>query len=145
MPDLIGNPKAGQSNANWINGAAFSPAVGTDQTFWANYNTTDPRAWLEGNAASAGPGGLLSPGFWNVDSALVKAFPIKEKANVEFRWELFNMLNHQNPAYPSTGYCLPPTPSGGTDIVHQAGCSFGQISNIQTDPRSMEFALKIIF
>jgi hypothetical protein len=26
--------------------------------------------------------------------------------------------------------------------VHQAGCSFGRITNVQTDARAMQFALK---
>jgi hypothetical protein len=44
-----------------------------------------------------------------------------------------------------TGNCLPPGPNGETDTVHQAGCSFGRITNVQTDPRAMEFALKLFF
>jgi len=34
---------------------------------------------------------------------------------------------------------------GTTDRVHQAGCTFGRITNIQTDPRAMEFVLKLFF
>jgi hypothetical protein len=37
---------------------------------------------------------------------------------------------------------LPPGPNGETDAVRQAGCAFGRITNVQTDPRSMQFALK---
>ena len=85
---------------------------------------------------------MRSPGFWNLDTALSKNFPVAEGKYFEFRWEAFNALNHMNLGYPNTGYCLSPGGSGRTDKVHQAGCSFGRITNIQTDPRSMEFALK---
>jgi len=58
---------------------------------------------------------------------------------------MFNALNHQNLANPNTGFCLPANPDGSTDLVHQAGCQFGRITNIQTDPRSMEFSVKFFF
>jgi hypothetical protein len=148
LPNLVGNPKAvpgGRSAADWINPAAFDPAIGSDQTFWTNYTTTDPRAWVLGNATSRGPGGIFSPGFWNLDTSLSKNFVLREGLNMEFRWEMFNALNHQNLGMPNMSYCLPPTASGETDIVHQAGCGFGLITNIATDPRSMEFGLKLTF
>jgi len=145
--DLIGDPHfAGgrtkeQQIAQWINPAAFAPAYGTDQTFWANYSPTDPRAWQFG---TMGPrlANMRAPGFWNVDTSLSKQFHFTEATYLEFRWEAFNALNHQNPGFPNTTFCLPPLSNGTTDLVHQAGCSFGRITNIQTDPRAMQFALK---
>ena len=50
----VGNPTAvpGGQNANhWINPAAFQPPFGGDQSFWANYDPTDPRAWQFGTDA----------------------------------------------------------------------------------------------
>jgi hypothetical protein len=70
---------------------------------------------------------------------------VTEKRYFQFRWEAFNALNHQNLGFPNVGFCLPPGPTGGTDLVHQAGCTFGRITNIQTDPRAMEFAVKLVF
>ena len=58
---------------------------------------------------------------------------------------MFNALNHQNLGLPNANVCLPPGPNGETDAVRQAGCSFGRSTNIQTDPRSMQFALKFYF
>ena len=40
---------------------------------------------------------------------------------------------------------LPPNADGSTDQVHQFGCQFGKINNVQTDPRAMQFALKFTF
>jgi hypothetical protein len=146
-PDLVGNPKAvpgGQNENDWINAAAFTPPFGTDQAFWANPDPNDNRWWLFGTAGTRLPM-LRSPGFWNVDTSLAKQFRFTESKYFELRWELFNALNHQNLAPPNTGYCLPPGADGETDLVHQASCSFGRITNIQTDPRAMEFALKFFW
>jgi hypothetical protein len=146
-PNLIGNPKAvpgGQNQAHWINPAAFSPPFGTDQSFWANYDPTSSLAYQWGTAGAVIPG-LFTPGFWDLDAALSKRFPVGEKRYFQFRWELFNALNHQSLGYPNAGYCLPPGADGETDLVHQAGCQFGRITNVQTDPRAMEFVLKFIF
>ncbi len=146
-PDLIGNPKAvpgGQNQAHWINAAAFSPPFGTDQSFWANYDPNSPLAYQWGTAGPVIPT-LRSPGFWNLDAALSKRFPVGEKRYFQLRWEMFNALNHQNLGFPNAGYCLPPGADGETDLVHQAGCAFGRITNVQTDPRSMQFALKFMF
>lgn len=146
-PDLIGNPKAvpgGQNKDHWINPAAFAPPFGMDQSFWANYDTTSPLAYQWGTAGAVIPT-LRSPGFWNLDAALSKQFPVGEKKYFQFRWELFNALNHQNLGFPNSYYCLPPGPDGETDLVHQAGCQFGRITNIQNDPRAMEFSLKLVF
>jgi hypothetical protein len=145
--NLVGNPKAvpgGRSIKDWINPAAFEPPFGSDQTFWANYDPNDPRAYQFG---TMGPriGALRSPGFWNLDSSLSKDFHFSEAKYAELRWEVFNALNHQNPGLPNTNWCLPPTANGSTDAVHQAGCSFGRITNIQTDPRAMQFALKFFW
>ncbi|MGO9269856.1 MAG: carboxypeptidase regulatory-like domain-containing protein [Terriglobia bacterium] len=149
-PDLVGNPslshgrpKADRIN-DWINPNAFLPPYGSDQTFWQNPTPTDPRYWQFGTAGLYLPG-LRAPGFGNVDTSLSKQFHFSESRYVQFRWEVYNTLNHQNLGLPNTNFCLPPGPGGETDTVHQAGCSFGKITNIQTDPRAMEFSLKYVF
>jgi hypothetical protein len=145
--DVIGNPKAvpGGHNANdWINPAAFQPAFGNDQSFWANPDPNDPRWWQYGTAGPRLPD-LRSPGFLGDDASLMKRFPVSEKKYFEFRWEVFNAFNRQNLGFPNTNFCLQPLPDGTTDLVHQAGCAFGRITNVQTDPRNMEFALKFYY
>jgi hypothetical protein len=149
-PDLVGNPSLpkGRSKAariqDWINPNAFLPPYGSDQTYWQNPSPTDPRYWQFGTAGLYLPG-LHGPGFWNLDTSLSKQFHFSEERYLQFRWEVYNTLNHQNLGLPNTNFCLSPGASGQTDTVHQAGCSFGLISNIQTDPRAMEFSLKFVY
>jgi hypothetical protein len=149
-PDLIGDPSLSHSRPkadrinDWINPNAFQPPYGGDQSFWQNPTSTDPRYWQYGTAGLYLPG-LRGPGFWNIDTSLSKQFHFGENRYLQFRWELYNALNHQNLGLPNTGFCLPPGPDGETDTVHQAGCSFGKITNIQTDPRAMQFSLKFAF
>jgi hypothetical protein len=149
-PDLIGDPSLSHSRPksdrinDWINPNAFQPPYGGDQSFWQNPTSTDPRYWQFGSAGLYLPG-LRGPGFWNIDTSLSKQFHFGENKYLQFRWELYNTLNHQNLGLPNTNFCLPPGPDGETDTVHQAGCSFGKITNIQTDPRAMQFSLKFAF
>jgi len=147
-PNLIGNAKGvpgGQNENEWINAAAFSPPFGTEsQGMWTNYNPNSALAYQWGTAGSVIPH-LFSPGFWNLDAALSKRFPVGESRYFQFQWQVFNAFNHQSLGYPNTSYCLPPGPDGETDLVHQAACQFGRITNVQTDPRSMEFVLKFVF
>jgi hypothetical protein len=140
-PQFDGDRSKAQRIGQWINPAAFEPAFGSDPAFWASSDPNDDRNWAFGTAG-ARLSRLRSPGFWNLDAALAKRFPFGESVGLEFRWEVFNVLNHQNLGIPDTGWCLPPGPNGETDRVRQAGCSFGLISDIATDPRAMQFGLK---
>ncbi|MGI8961816.1 MAG: TonB-dependent receptor domain-containing protein, partial [Bryobacteraceae bacterium] len=150
-PNLVGDPTSfggsrtkAQQIAQWFNPAAFAPVFGNDPAFWANPDVNSNSWWQFGTAGIDLPG-ARSPGFWNLDSSLLKDFHIGEEHYFQFRWEVFNTLNHQNLGLPNTRYCLPPGPNGQTNLVQQAGCTFGEITNVQTDPRAMEFALKFVW
>ncbi|MGA2858888.1 MAG: TonB-dependent receptor [Candidatus Sulfotelmatobacter sp.] len=140
-PNFSGHRTKAEKIADWINPAAFEPAFGNDPNFWANYDPTDPRAWTFGNMKPR-TDAIRGPGFWNLDSTLMKDFHLAESKYVEFQWQVFNALNHQNLALPNTTFCLPPGPGGEQDLVQQAGCTFGKITGVQTDPRNMTFVLK---
>ena len=41
------------------------------------------------------------PGYWNVDTALIKRIRFKERLGVELRLEAFNVFNHTNFSVPN--------------------------------------------
>lgn len=77
--------------------------------------------------------------------SLAKEFRLSESKYFNFRWDVFNAFNHQNLGVPNNQWCLPPGPNGELDYVHVFACSFGQITNVQTDPRAMQFSLKFVW
>jgi hypothetical protein len=64
------------------------------------------------------------------DFALLKDFPIQERTNLQFRWEVFNLFNHALFGQPTSNL------SSG---------SVGQISSLAGDPRLIQFALRLSF
>jgi hypothetical protein len=85
---------------------------------------------------------LIGPGLIQLDMSLIKNTKITENMAIQFRWEVFNVLNRGNFNY------LPNYELGGA--------GFGQLVNTpdvyvvnpviaQGGPRNMQFALKIVF
>jgi hypothetical protein len=153
-PDLIGDPSQGRSGKSrqqienqWFNPAAFEAPFGSDPAViagissgTADFNALD-QWWHFGTIGSRSPFTRM-PGFWNVDTSLAKDIQFGESRRLQFRWDLYNALNHQNLGVPNNSWCLPPNADGSTDAIHIFGCQFGKITNIQTDPRSMQFGIK---
>jgi hypothetical protein len=71
------------------------------------------------------------PGYWNLDMGFIKRTNITERVNIEFRAEIFNVLNHTN-------FFI----SGETQDINSQ--SFGQLTGT-FDPRILQFALKLNF
>jgi Carboxypeptidase regulatory-like domain/TonB-dependent Receptor Plug Domain/TonB dependent receptor len=101
---------------------------------------------LRGNA---GRNILIGPGITNLDFSVFKNNPIKrisENFNVQFRVEMFNLLNHPNFAPPGPG-------DGNTDIFDATGASLapstggtaGALVKTTIPERQIQFALKVIF
>jgi hypothetical protein len=145
-----------QIQQNWYNSSALCAPWGCDDAVGraiyngvyddgtpVDYDTLE-EFWQLGNGGMRPPSGRI-PGYWNADLSLAKDFSFNDGKYLNFRWDLFNALNHQNLGVPNYNYCLPPGPNGEIDYVHQFGCSFGQITNVQTDPRGMQFSLRFVW
>jgi hypothetical protein len=163
LPDLLGNLAAGrasksraQQETQWYNPNALAPPWGPDPVLLKEYSTgLDPNGnpldynsvdqfWIFGNSGLRPPSGRI-PAYWDADLSIGKDFHISESKFFGFRWDVFNALNHQSLGVPNNTWCLPPNPDGSTDAVHVVGCTFGQITTVQTDPRSMQFSLKFVW
>src|SRR5207249_7694246 len=63
----------------------------------------DPNAFVlpaAGTFGNVARGALRGPGFFNVNTSFFKRIPLKERLNMQFRVEAFNVLNHANFRYP---------------------------------------------
>jgi hypothetical protein len=115
MADVVPgvSPTAGATKLRKLNYAAFTNnAPGTYGNSGRNTFRSDP--WI------------------HVDPAVMKTFPlIKERTQLKFRAEAFNVLNHPNFYGPSSDYNSGPL-------------NFGVITSAR-DPRILQFALKLGF
>ena len=102
-----------------------------------NINNPTPLLWFDptayvvpalGTQGTAGRNTVRGPGTERVDFSLSKRFPI-DKARVEFRWEVFNLLNHANFGNPDTNI---------------SNATVGTITTAD-DGRSMQFGLRFLW
>ncbi len=114
--------------------AAFSgPIILHTQAEWFN-----PNAFVLpslGTFGRLGRGAFNGPGLADLDFSLLKNTALSERTNLEFRAEFFNIFNRVNFGPPNTTIF-----SGGT-----INASAGLISTLATNPRQIQFALKLIF
>ncbi|HEX8878404.1 MAG TPA: TonB-dependent receptor [Candidatus Acidoferrum sp.] len=136
-------------------GYGFNPANPADPNWSGNGNPANglngnpPPAWLPPLACfnlrgNAGRNSLIGPGITNLDFSVFKNNRIKrisENFNVQFRMEIFNILNHANFAPPQVG-------DGNTDIFDGTGTLSslaGVLVRTTIPERQIQFALKFIF
>src|SRR5438876_2072176 len=95
-----------------------------------------------------GRNSIIGPGFFNVDFSVLKNnyIPrISETFNVQFRAEMFNVLNRANFAPPALN---PNTGGGPMQAIFangQRNSLFGQIVATQIPARQIQFALKVVW
>lgn len=97
----------------------------TPQRFFNTAAFTTAGRFALGNA-SRNP--VRGPAYRDLDLALVKHFSLPERAQIEFRAELFNVTNTPAFAQPNGSFGSP---------------AFGSITSTVTDPRVAQFALRI--
>jgi hypothetical protein len=129
-PNVIGNPYEYQYNSSKLNYVQI-------------LNPASFAAQAAGTFGDVGRNSLLGPGYFNVDAALVRFFPIREQMKVEFRAEAFNLFNRTNMAPP--GWSVNSTTnlaSPGNQSVTSG--TFGY-TNAAFDMRILQLALKFYF
>jgi hypothetical protein len=135
--------------------SCFTVPQAPNQAFWtANCDPAPPSVGvplapgdlscynLRGNV---GRNTLIGPGLTNLDFSVVKnnyIRKISESFNVQFRAELFNIMNHANFNVPDLG-------AGNTNMLNGDGTVNGSAGllgpHTTTDPREIQFAIKLIW
>jgi len=112
--NLVGDPnlsKDARGLTGWFNKSAF--AVGP--------------AGAYGNSR---PGIIAQPGMWNININLTRTFDVHEGQKLDFRAEMFNVLNHTN---------------WGNANTSMNNTNYNKITAANGDPRIIQFALKYSF
>jgi hypothetical protein len=116
-PTVVGNPNSGpRTAAEWFNVSAFQRII---------QDPTSPVEQFGNESRNA----VLGPRYVNWDFSAFKNIRLAESKELQFRGELFNVLNHTN-------FRLPVS-----DIESQ---TFGQIQS-DVSPRVIQVALKFLF
>jgi hypothetical protein len=140
--ETLSNP--GNPN-NYFKTQCFAvPTAPTPQFYAANCDPsfgTYPQCFnLRGNA---GRNIIIGPGLVNLDFSVFKNFPVKslsEAFNIQFRAEVFNILNRAN-------FDVPVVPDN-TDIFNSTGAPTGVaglLTSTVTPSRQIQFALKVVW
>ena len=125
----------GTDNANIGAGPAQRPNVSGDPNLSSDRT---PERWFDTDAFSlpapftfgnAPRNRVVGPGFANVDASLQKEWALANGTRLEFRWEVFNLLNHANFDLPNRIAFTP---------------NFGRIFSAK-NPREMQFGLRLVF
>ncbi len=146
-PNSVSGQSPYASDAHWpdpsFNGSAF--AVEPD------YNGQ----WGQ-VIGDVGRNTLRGPAFFQWDFSLMKDFPIREKIKLQFRADLFNLLNHPNFYQPDGGICTAVTAATPTSgAVCTPNPNFGRVGGTVADgngsqigtgtARQAQFSLKLTF
>ena len=113
--------------------------VGTPQRWF------DPCAFTlqqPGFLGTAGRNIVRTPGLATVDFSLLKDFPLRflgESGQLEFRAEIFNILNRVNFFEPSSSVFA------GSAPVENPLATAGRIATTRNTSRQIQFALKLLF
>jgi hypothetical protein len=155
-PDLTGQPVK-LANFSWPYTSYNVNAYQVDPNF-----DGDPGVGL----GDAGRNSLRAPGFFQWDFSLMKNFPVREKVTVQFRADIFNLLNHPNFGNPNVGICnsvvapvitaapgcaLDASDPTGQAVNHQFGSIGETIASENSSlvgtgtARQEQFSVKIIF
>ncbi|PWU05614.1 MAG: TonB-dependent receptor, partial [Terriglobia bacterium] len=135
---LVGSNISGTGDANQSDVPDWNPNFSGPVILGKPDQFFDPRAFrmpVPGTFGNVSRGVLRGPHMTNVDTSLFKRFKVNERWSLQFRAEMFNILNHANFAYPN-------------EIVFSGSAyssSAGAITNTATTSRQIQFALKLQF
>ncbi len=133
-PDLVGDPnKAGTVPGN--SGCAAPDKIHTPAAWFNTCAFADPAL---GSFGDVGRNTIQAPGYKTWDFSVFKFFHTSERTNLEFRAEFFNLPNHTNFLFASSG------PQNGNNATVLGTTQFGSLTAARA-PRQIQFALRFSF
>ena len=112
----------------------------SQRNFITNADTAFARP-ADGTLGNCGRNSLRGPGFRQWDANLSKTTRITERLKLQFRWEVFNVINHPNfNPFPSNNVVR----SGGFAFIGATPDAFNP-GVAQGSARVMQFGLKLLF
>ena len=132
---------------NLVNPSSVYTGLSCGGCFYLNRAAFAPQPL--GTVGNLGWNSITGPAYWDVDLALSRRFPIRERQAVEVRADAFNVGNNYVPAFSGTN----PPAQGGTGapispaVPAFAGLNSTQFGQILTafPTRKIQFALKYTF
>jgi hypothetical protein len=121
---------------NLVPGVSLTPPGGSTPTQWIN-----PAAFsvpLPGTFGDAGRNIGRGPGMNQLDLGLAKRAALGERASLQFRWEVFNVLNRAQYGQPSGNFTVPAQLGVIQSTINTTPVGTGT-------PRQMQFAIRLMF
>jgi hypothetical protein len=146
-PQLSYNPANNGDTRNpvrpFLNPAFSGPVVLGNPSEWFNPNAFIAPPSNSGFYGNLGRDTYIGPGLATWDFSVFKDTRVREKMNVEFRAEIFNILNRANFNTPSLiSYVLEAPPN--TTVPEQSPTA-GQVTSTSTSSRQIQFGLKLLW
>ncbi len=144
-PQLSYNPSNNGDTRNpvrpFVNPAFRGPMVLGKPNEWFN-----PAAFIAPPSASgfygnAGRDTIIGPGLGTWDFSVLKDTTLTERMKLQFRLEIFNLLNRANFNTPNLIVFTPPTATNPTGVSGTAAA----ITSTATTARQVQFALKLLW
>jgi hypothetical protein len=130
------NPVRPFANTNFI-----APVVLGNPNQWFNPNAFIAPPSAAGFYGNLGRDTFIGPGLATWDFSVLKDTRIRERLSVQFRAEIFNLLNRANFNTPNLIVFTPPTASNLTGISGTAGA----VTSTSTTSRQVQFGLKLLW
>jgi hypothetical protein len=146
-PQLSYNPTRNGDTKNpvrpFLNPSFSGPVILGKPNEWFNPNAflTEPNN--SGFYGNLGRDTLLGPGLATWDFSVMKQTPIHERLSLQFRAEIFNILDRANFNTPNLIVAVLPPPSSNT--IPQANPAAGSITSTSTTARQVQFGLKLLW
>ena len=138
MTPLVGSNRSGDGDIRNPDRPSLNPAFSGPVVTGNPHQWFNPAAFVRpaaGTYGDLGRGTYTGPGLATVDFSLFKNTAIRERVNLQFRAEAFNLFNHTNYGTPN------PIIFSGLSTSPSAGL----ITTTATFPRQIQLGLKLIF